>query len=100
MRCTNCRELILDYVQQGQLERRRADAIVQRGIRNGVEFKFVRKIAELTAVELAGLLDVNAKTISRWETGYVELPRTAAFILGELFERPRVVREKLQRHAS
>lgn len=100
IRCTKCNELIFDAAQVGQMERRRADAIVQRGIRTGVEFKFVRKVAELTAVELAGLLDVNAKTISRWETGDVELPRIAAFILGEPFEHPRAVEEKLQRHAS
>lgn len=97
MRCGACGETLFDAEQAEQLVRMRAGALVQRGIRTGIEFKFVRKAAGLKAVELGELLDVNAKTVSRWETGEVEIPRTAAFVLGELLERPRVVRERLMK---
>lgn len=97
MRCGACGQMIFDLEQAGALERMRAGALVKRGIRTGMDFKYVRKVAELTATELAELLDVTAKTVSRWETGEVELPRYAAFVLGELLERPRAVRERLKR---
>lgn len=97
MRCGACGETLFDTDQLAQLERRRAGSIVSRGLHSGVEFKFVRKVAGLSATELAELLDVTSKTVSRWETGEVELPRYAAFVLGELLERPRVVRERLKK---
>jgi putative zinc finger/helix-turn-helix YgiT family protein len=96
-RCRACGEAVFDSDQVDELEKARAVALVQRGIRTGVEFKFVRKVADLKATELAELLDVTPKTVSRWETGDVELPRYAAFVLGELLERPRVVRERLRK---
>jgi len=34
--------------------------------------------------------------VSRWERDEVEIPRPIAFTLGELFERPRVVRDRLE----
>ncbi len=56
----------------------------------------MRSELDLTGVEVAELLDVRPETISRWEKGHAELPRSAAFILGELYVRPRVTRSKLE----
>ena len=100
MRCGSCGETILDADEVGKLEKMRAHALVQRGIRSGAEFKFVRKMAGLKATELAEIFDVRPETVSRWERGEQELPRLAAFALAELAQRPRVVRERLEAMAN
>jgi DNA-binding transcriptional regulator YiaG len=74
----------------------KAAEIVKRGIRTGGEFKLVRKVAGFRAVEIAALFNVAAETVSRWESGKNELPTTAAFALAELYERPVVIRKKLE----
>ncbi|MCX5744646.1 MAG: helix-turn-helix domain-containing protein [Proteobacteria bacterium] len=66
-----------------------------RGVRSGVEFKFLRKLAGLQANEVAALFGVRPETVSRWERGTIEFPRTAAFALGELYVHPRLTRQKL-----
>ncbi len=40
--------------------------LVARGIRSSVEFKFVRKLAELRANEAAEMFGVGNETLSRW----------------------------------
>ena len=42
------------------------------------------------------MLGVAAETVSRWEGRKLELPPLAAFALGELYERPEIVRETLE----
>ena len=76
-----------------------AHALVTRGIRTGVEFKFVRKVVGLRATEVAEMLDVRPETMSRWERGELDLPRLAAFALGELLEHPKLTRQKLEAFA-
>jgi transcriptional regulator with XRE-family HTH domain len=46
-----------------------------RGIRDSAVFKNLRKALGLEATELADLLGVTAKTISRWKTGHREEER-------------------------
>jgi putative zinc finger/helix-turn-helix YgiT family protein len=98
-RCSSCEETIFDGDEVQRQERDVATAIVARGVRTADEFKFVRKVAGFRANELAELLDVRAETISRWERAEAEIPRSAAFALGELYDRPRVTREKLEAFA-
>ncbi len=95
MRCESCGELLFDADEVRRQERALASALVQRGIRIGREFKLVRKLAGLRAAELAEMLDVRPETVSRWERDEVAIPRSAAFVLGELFDRPREARRRL-----
>lgn len=81
-------------------ERTIAMRLVVRGVQNGDQFKFVRKAAGLRAVDLASLLGVDAKTISRWETGETSIPRAELFVMRELIEQPVVARKKLEALAA
>lgn len=94
--CTKCGEILFAASEVEANERTAATAIVERGIRTPKEFRFVRKAAGLQANELASMLDVRPETVSRWERGEVDIPRPISFALGELFERPRVTRQKLE----
>jgi putative zinc finger/helix-turn-helix YgiT family protein len=95
-RCKSCGEILMDLSERGRQERSAAKRLVARGIRSGVEFKFVRKVAGLRATEVAEMFGVRKETVSRWERGEVEIPRTAAYALGELLEHPRLARERLE----
>jgi hypothetical protein len=96
IKCRACGEEIYTGDEVARGERLLAAAIVARGIRDGSDFKWVRKIAGYSAVEIAAMFDVRPETVSRWERGEVEVPRIAAYALGELFSRPRVTRQKLE----
>jgi DNA-binding transcriptional regulator YiaG len=98
-RCTACGDTIVDYDEAGRQEQALAAGIIARGIRKGNEFALVRKAVGIKAIALAEMLDVRPETVSRWERGEVEIPRAVAFALGELYERPRVVRQKLEAFA-
>jgi len=84
-RCRSCGEVLIELTERGRQERLAAERLVDRGIRSGVEVKFVRKLAGLRASEITDTFGVRKKTVSRWERGEVEIPRTAAYALGELF---------------
>lgn len=99
LRCSSCGETTFDFEEVGRQEQAVAAAYVKRGIHTGREFKAVRKALGLKGTEAARILDVRPETLSRWENDG-EVPRLAAFALGELFERPRVVRERLEALAS
>ncbi len=65
--------------------------LITHGIVAPDAFAFIRKAAKLRAADLAQLLDVDPKSVSRWETGEVEIPRPAWATLAGLFvERARV----------
>jgi len=98
-RCGSCGETIFEGDEVQRQEREIAAVLVARGVRTAAEFKFVRKVAGFRATEIAELLGVRPETVSRWERGEAEVPRSAAFALGELFDRPRVTREKLEAFA-
>ena len=78
-RCSACGVILFDASEVDRQEREVAAGIVARGIRTGIEFKFVRKMADLRATDVADLLDVRPETVSRWETGALELPKLARF---------------------
>jgi putative zinc finger/helix-turn-helix YgiT family protein len=94
--CSACGEKLFSSEEVAAQERATADALVERGVRNAPEFKFVRKAAGLKATELAEILGVQPKTIARWESGEVEFPRAVAFALAELYARPRVTKARLE----
>lgn len=94
--CHACEEILFSDAELQRQEKEAAAVLVERGVRTAKEFKFVRKVAELKATEVAVMLDVAAETISRWESGERPIPRMAAFALGELFEHPKLARKKLE----
>jgi len=66
-----------------------AEAAVVRAMRasgahDGVALKWIRKVVGLRAVDLAELLGVSAKTVSRRETGETPIDRATLHILGRL----------------
>src|SRR5258706_16190345 len=88
-RCSACSEILVDEAEAVRQEQQLADGLVARGVRAANEFKLVRKVAGLKAIEVAALLDVRPETVSRWERGEVEIPRAVAFALGEMYLRPQ-----------
>jgi DNA-binding transcriptional regulator YiaG len=99
-RCGLCGETEFTAESMEHNERTAATALVARGVRAGAEFKFVRKMAGFKAAEVAEMLAVRPETVSRWERGEIEIPRAAAFTIGELYERPVVTRRKLEAFAG
>jgi putative zinc finger/helix-turn-helix YgiT family protein len=95
-RCSSCGETLCSGLEMERKLAAVARAIVARGIRNGDEFKFVRKATRFRAADLAELLGVRPETISRWERGEVEVPRTAVFTLGQLLVAPEATRKTLE----
>jgi putative zinc finger/helix-turn-helix YgiT family protein len=86
-RCRDCGETLFDAAEMKRQERAIAKEIATRGVRAGSEFKLLRKVAGLRAVDVAGMLEVTPETVSRWERGTLEIPRAAAYVLGDLFEQ-------------
>ncbi len=98
-RCAGCGEVVHSFDEMAIVEERAAAELVKRGIRTGNEFRLVRKQAGFKATEIADLLGVRPETVSRWERGEVEIPRAAAFTLGELYAHPKATRQKLEAFA-
>src|SRR5215216_1018876 len=84
-KCSSCGELLFDDAEVERQERAAAATLVERGIRTAAAFRLVRKVAGFKAIEIAELLDVRPETVSRWERGEIDIPRAAAFALGELY---------------
>lgn len=95
LRCRSCGETVFSEREVRRQERMVAAALVARGISAGNEFKLVRKAVGLRAHDVAEMFGVRPETVSRWERGTIAVPRTAAFALGELYQRPKVTRQKL-----
>ena len=95
-RCGSCGETLYSFEELGRQDKLVALGIANRGIRNGKEFRFVRKATDLKATEVGELLDVTAETISRWENEKLAIPRYAAFIVGELVTHPKDTRRRLE----
>jgi putative zinc finger/helix-turn-helix YgiT family protein len=95
-RCSACGEQLFDYAEAKRQRQVLVAALVERGVRTGQEFALVRKAADLRGVEVAELFGVRPETISRWEHGEAEIPRTAAFALAELYKHPKLTRQSFQ----
>jgi putative zinc finger/helix-turn-helix YgiT family protein len=96
LRCPSCEEIVFDYEEVGRQEQALVAALVERGIRTGNEFALVRKAAGFKGVEIAELFGVRPETVSRWEHGESEIPRTAAFALAQLYKHPKLTRQSLE----
>jgi putative zinc finger/helix-turn-helix YgiT family protein len=99
-RCKACGEILTELTELERQERLVAEQLVARGIRSGQEFRFVRKHARLQANEVAEMFGVRKETVSRWERGEVDIPRTAAYALGQLYAHPKLTRQRLEAFAQ
>lgn len=99
-RCSACGEQLFDYEEAKRQQRVLVAALVERGVRTGPEFALVRKAAGLRGVEVAELFGVRPETVSRWEHGEAEIPRTAAFAIGELYKHPKLTRQSFEALAA
>jgi transcriptional regulator with XRE-family HTH domain len=81
-----------------------AAGVAADGPPSGGAFSWMRRVLGLTAKQLATLLDVKVRTISRWETGAGAVNRTAWLALGDLVleaaGKPPEARARLQRIAD
>lgn len=93
--CSHCGEVFFSYEEVGRHEEFMAKTYIARGIRNGDEFTYIRKLMQLKALDLAHILGVTPETVSRWEGDVIPIPRLVAFTLGELYLHPKATRAKL-----
>ena len=82
--CQKCEMVLLSArsVERAHLEI--ASELALYGPLGGEAFRFIRKTLGLSAVAIAGLLDVTPETISRWENGQRPLDRGAWLTVGTL----------------
>jgi DNA-binding transcriptional regulator YiaG len=90
--CSSCREYDLTARQLVHLERRAAAVALREGPQEKIDgdvIKYARKALGLRQAELAKLLDSTPETISRWENGERDTPRTSQLALVALLEGAR-----------
>jgi putative zinc finger/helix-turn-helix YgiT family protein len=94
--CVKCGHQYAHADQLAKFELAVAERLARLGIRTGAAFKFMRKVLQMRAVDLAELLDVTAETISRWETGEPEA-RAFALLGSMVSERMRGDQQTVER---
>ena len=86
--CSHCGERWFSPQSFDAFWKDAAKNLATHGPMTGKTFMAIRKALPLTAVETAVLLDVSAETISRWETGERDVPRSAWISVSELLLHP------------
>jgi putative zinc finger/helix-turn-helix YgiT family protein len=82
--CGSCGEAVVEDDTVERFELMAARELARMGIANGDAFRFMRKALGMTGAELARVLAVTPETVSRWETGKVELGRSEFVMLASL----------------
>lgn len=82
--CGSCGEQQLEHDALAGLELAAAHALGQHGVSTGEAFRFMRKALGLRAVDLGELIQIDAATISRWETETRDVDVRAFALLAEL----------------
>lgn len=67
-----------------RFEAKTAGRILDLALRGPETFNFCRRFSEIGVQELADLLDVDRRTISRWEHGDVDIPKPVMAIVALL----------------
>ena len=75
---------LIDGRDLERFEGKAARRIRALGLHGPQTFKFCRAFSELGVQELADLLDVDRRTISRWEHGDVEIPKPVTAVVALL----------------
>ena len=86
LRCAGCAESQVSLRDLERFELLVANVLGTLGASTGPVFKFQRKALGLQAAELAELLDASVETVSRWENGKRDIPRSALAVLATLVE--------------
>ena len=73
--------VLMDLRDLERFEAKTARRIRALALRGPETFNFCRKFAGLGVQELADLLDVDRRTVSRWEHGDVEIPKPVMALL-------------------
>ncbi len=94
--CPSCGAYRLSRDTMRRLSAVIAGDLAREGVATPEVFRYLRKRLQLSAKELAALLDVTPETVSRWENGKHPLdPRAmkllGAMVLDSLGERPRLL---------
>jgi putative zinc finger/helix-turn-helix YgiT family protein len=84
LRCQGCRKSYLDGPAVEAFELAVARELATQGPASGETFRFMRKTVGMRAADLAELLDVTPETISRWETGKLDVARAAWATLADI----------------
>ena len=84
MACSSCGERLIVAADVRRAEHAAARKLTEMGIQGGAVFRFLRKTAGLTGLQLADLLGVAKDTISRWENDTRPIPRAAMAVVGML----------------
>lgn len=72
----------LELEQLAEYERRAAVVVLSEAAQvGGEEIRFARKALGLTQARLAALLDVKQETVSRWESGSLDMSRVSRLAL-------------------
>jgi DNA-binding transcriptional regulator YiaG len=82
--CGSCGESLVTARELGRLELAAAHWLSRAGLRTPESFRFMRKAMGLRATDLAALLGVTEFTVSRWETGAIDVEPRAFALLGAL----------------
>jgi transcriptional regulator with XRE-family HTH domain len=92
-----------DLIDGRDLERfegKTARRVRALGLRGPETFNFCRKFSELGVQELADLLDVDRRTISRWEHGDIEIPKPIMAIVALLADERSRGKSQVQKQLS
>jgi DNA-binding XRE family transcriptional regulator len=81
--CEVCESARYDAESLQRAELAAAVSLIDRGVRSGMSFRFVRKALGYKAADLARLLAVTPETVSRWENGRT-IDRTVWAVLASL----------------
>jgi putative zinc finger/helix-turn-helix YgiT family protein len=82
--CDSCGEVYFDGKSVGEFETEVALRLMEAGETDGGALKFIRRVAGLRGNELAELLAVRSKTVSRWERGTRPIDRASYAVLQRL----------------
>jgi len=84
VKCKSCEIFYENGPASIELELTAGVWLAEHGFQTGEEIIFMRKVAGLSAVNLANLLGVSTKIISEWEMEKRAACKSALIILGEL----------------
>jgi putative zinc finger/helix-turn-helix YgiT family protein len=82
--CASCGEAVVEDSAVERFELLAARELARMGVSSGEAFRFMRKALGMTAADLARVLAVTPESVSRWETGKVELGRAELVTLASL----------------
>jgi len=98
--CPTCGRALVPWNGIHRADSLVAEHLAREGPISGDSFRFIRKAAGLTAVEIAALLDVTPEAISKWENGKNPMPRAPWLVLSEVALDRSALLAKLRRFAE